>query len=147
MQYGAALKVLIESGEVKREDIIVQTKVGPKKTAAAFRTDLEKSFSLLGLEYIDLFSFHGLNRDFHINWILDNGEGGNCMDVVKEYVAAGKIRHIGFSTHAQTDCIVKAINSGAFSYVNLHYQYVGSYTASGGSDEFENSNLGAVKAT
>ena len=24
MQYGAALKVLIESGEVKREDIIVQ---------------------------------------------------------------------------------------------------------------------------
>ena len=48
-----------------------QTKVGPKKTAAAFRTDLEKSFSLLGLEYIDLFSFHGLvneNTNRHVGF-------------------------------------------------------------------------------
>jgi hypothetical protein len=37
-RYGAALRELLSSGEVKREDIIVQTKVGASKSAKAFRT-------------------------------------------------------------------------------------------------------------
>lgn len=146
LQYGDALKTLISSGEVKREDVIIQTKVPAKKTAAEFRKALETSWDLLGLDYIDLFAFHGLNRDFHIDWILNNGEDGNCMDVIQEYVQAGKIRHVGFSTHAQADVITKAIETGKFDYVNLHYQFVGSYTASGGGDLCENSNLSAVQA-
>jgi predicted aldo/keto reductase-like oxidoreductase len=36
----------------------------------------------------------------------------------------GKIRHIGFSTHAPTALILEAINTGRFDYVNLHYYYI-----------------------
>ena len=60
MQYGMALKTLLGSGEVKREDIIVQTKAGASSSAADFRQTLETCFSTLGLDYVDLFAFHGI---------------------------------------------------------------------------------------
>ncbi|CAM9141755.1 unnamed protein product, partial [Heterosigma akashiwo] len=57
----------------------------------------------------------------------------------------GKIGHVGFSTHAMTPLIVQAIETGEFDYVNLHYQYVGSYTASG-TGPATGGNLEAVRA-
>ena len=41
MQYCDALASLIDSGEIKREDIIVQTKVPPNKTNREFRKAME----------------------------------------------------------------------------------------------------------
>jgi hypothetical protein len=54
------------------------------------------------------------------------------MDVIEEYRAAGRIRHVGFSTHGSTDLIRRLIETDAFDYVNLHYHAFGSYTGSGG---------------
>jgi predicted aldo/keto reductase-like oxidoreductase len=51
--------------------------------------------------------------------------------VVEEYRKAGKVRWIGFSTHAYTGLVVQTIETGKFDYVNLHYHFVGSYTSSG----------------
>ena len=131
LQLGVALKQLFDTGVVKREDLIIQTKVGACSTAKEFRETLEKSFSLLKLDYIDLFAIHGLNLPHQYDWVFNNGDNGNCMDVIREFVAAGKIRHIGFSTHAPADLIRKCIETDAFSYVNLHYHYFGSYTTTG----------------
>ena len=50
---------------------------------------------------------------------------------MQEYVATGKIRHVGFSTHGATSLIYRAIATNKFDYVNIHYHYFGSYTASG----------------
>eukprot|EP01052_Picozoa_sp_SAG31_P001273 SAG31_NODE_42_length_31262_cov_46.416231_32_plen_82_part_00 len=44
-----------------------------------------------------------------------------------------------------TPAIVATINTGKFDYVNLHYHYIGSYTASGSGPE-RNANLAAVQA-
>ena len=130
LQFGAALNQLFTSGEVKREDILLQTKVGAKSTKAAFRKDLELSFELLQVDYVDFFSVHGINRDKHLKWVVDN-EDENNWDVIQEYLDAGKIRHVGFSSHGTTDLIAAAINTDKFSYANIHYHYFGSYTASG----------------
>jgi predicted aldo/keto reductase-like oxidoreductase len=46
---------------------------------------------------------------------------GGCLEVIREYQAKGKIRHVGFSTHGRTSTIVEAIETGVFDYVNLHY--------------------------
>ena len=117
-----------------RESFILQTKVVPQKDAAKFRELLERSFSELGLtqegDYVDLFSFHGVNKPCHLEWIIESN-----MEIVKEFQAAGKIRHVGFSTHGMAPFITQVIETGLFSYVNLHYQWVGSYTASGSGDE------------
>ena len=134
LQTGAALQQLFKEGEVKREDLIIQTKINAMNPKL-FRETIEKSFAMLQVDYIDLFSFHGLNLQYHYDLIFNNPSGGeNLMDIVNEYKAQGKIRHIGFSTHAQPKFIVKCIETDAFEYANVHYHAFGSYTASGGGD-------------
>lgn len=72
--------------------------------------------------YVDLFGLHGINNVQKIKWAL------GCMPILNEYKAAGKIKHIGFSTHGQTDIIIQAIKELDVEYVNLHYHFIGSYT-------------------
>jgi len=116
---------------VKREDLIIQTKVSAMK-AEDFRETFEKSLELLQVDYVDLFAFHGICMDFEYDLLFNNEDGENLIDIVKEYQAAGKIRHIGISTHGQPEQIRRFIETGQFEYANIHYHPLGSYTASGG---------------
>ena len=76
------------------------------------------SFETL-LDYVDLFAVHGLNTEEHLDWLFNHGDKGNLIDAVKELKAEGKIRSgIGFSTHAPTHVIKKAIETDAFDYLN-----------------------------
>ncbi|CAN0318645.1 unnamed protein product [Ectocarpus sp. 6 AP-2014] len=77
---------------------------------------------------MDIFSFHGINSLEQLDWTLR--EGG-CMEVVEEFRAKGKIRWVGFSTHAHADVIKATISSKKFDCMNIHYHFVGSYHASG----------------
>ena len=120
LQMGVAFKELFDSGFCKREDLIIQTKVNPKSTAKEFKEEIEKSFAFLQLDYVDLFSFHGLNREWCYDQLFNNGSKGNLYDVVEEYVKAGKIRFVGFSTHAPAHEIKRLIESDKFHYVSLH---------------------------
>jgi hypothetical protein len=129
LQLGVALKQLFMTGQVKREDLIIQTKVGPREDPQDFRKMLEECFERLQVDYLDLFGFHGLNGDWQ--WDMMFGGEDNCWNVIQEYKAAGKIRHIGFSTHGPTDLICRFIETDKFDYVNLHHHFCGSYTASG----------------
>mmetsp|Transcript_1704 Transcript_1704/g.2432 ORF Transcript_1704/g.2432 Transcript_1704/m.2432 type:complete len:666 (+) Transcript_1704:12-2009(+) len=131
LQIGQVLEDLYEEGVTKREDLILQTKVNPME-APKFRETLDKSFERLRTEYLDLFSFHGINLDSQFDLIFNNPDGENLIDIVREYQKEGKIRHVGFSTHGQPEIIKKCIDTDAFDYCNLHYHYFGSYTASGG---------------
>lgn len=101
-----------------RDAIIVQTKVGPTKDPAEFRDIFEKSMSLLRLDYIDLFAFHGVNNEECLENAL------RCMDTALDFQRRGRLRHIGFSTHGSNAFITKAIQTGAFDYVNLHWYYI-----------------------
>jgi len=131
VQIGQVLTDLYANGVCKREDLILQTKVNPMPSKK-FRQTLEKCYKDLRVDYIDVFSFHGLNMDYQYDLIFQNSEGENLIDIVKEYQAQGKIRHIGFSTHAQPELIRKCIETDAFECCNIHYHYFESYTASGG---------------
>lgn len=80
----------------KRDEIIVQTKVGPESEISTFVENFEKSMSLLQLDYVDIFSFHGINTDA----CLENTK--KCMDTALQWKKEGRIRDIGFSTHGPT---------------------------------------------
>jgi len=111
--------------------LILQTKVPLRPTAAEFREVIERSFRELQVDYVDLLGLHGLNLDAQYDLLYNNGDNGNLIDVVREYIAKGKIRHLGFSTHGRPDLIRRFVETGDFAYCNLHYHWVGSYTASG----------------
>src|SRR5215831_19981024 len=115
MQLGRILPTL------PREKIIVQTKVSPKATAKEFLKTFDTSMKYLGLEHVDLFSFHGINNRELLDWTLRKR---GCLDAARQLQRDGRVRFIGFSTHATTDVILETIGSGEFDYVNLHWYFV-----------------------
>jgi predicted aldo/keto reductase-like oxidoreductase len=107
--------------QLKREKLIVQTKVAPFATPAEFLRTFEQSMKHLRLDYVDLLSFHGINHRQHLDWTLRKG---GCLEAARQLQRDGRCRHIGFSTHATTDVILDAVNSGEFAYFNVHWYFV-----------------------
>ncbi len=101
-----------------RDQLIVQTKIPPCESSEEFLSKFETSMDALRLDRIDLFSFHGINNDALLEQALQR------LPVVRRLQNDGRIGHIGFSTHAAPDTIVKAIRTGEFEYVNLHWYFV-----------------------
>ncbi|MGI0486333.1 aldo/keto reductase [Pantanalinema rosaneae CENA516] len=104
-----------------RDRLIVQTKVSPEPDPEKFRSKLETSLANLQLPYVDLLGIHGINTPELIDWTV---KPGGCLEVVRQFQKAGKIRFVGFSTHAPTEVIVQAIATDQFDYVNLHWYYI-----------------------
>ena len=104
-----------------RDSFRLQTKGAPTEDPREFERNLEESFALLRVAHVDLFSFHGLNNARQVERTL---RAGGCWEVAEHWQRAGRIRHIGFSTHGPTRLILDAIASGRFEYLNLHYYYI-----------------------
>jgi predicted aldo/keto reductase-like oxidoreductase len=104
-----------------RDKIIVQTKVGPKPTAREFLRTFETSMDYLRLDYVDLLSLHGINNRELLKYSLQKN---GCLAAARKLQKEGRARFIGFSTHATTDIILEAVNSGEFDYINLHWYFV-----------------------
>jgi predicted aldo/keto reductase-like oxidoreductase len=115
MQLGSVLP------QLPREKIIVQTKVAPMPDTKDFLATFEKSMNYLKLDYVDLLSLHGINNRQHLH---DSLKPGGCLEAARRLQAEGRARHIGFSTHATTDIILEAVNSGRFDYMNVHWYFV-----------------------
>ena len=115
MQLGLVLPTL------PREKIIVQTKVSPKATAKEFLETFETSICHLRLDEVDLLALHGINNRQLLEWTLKKD---GCLAAARQLQKDGRVRHIGFSTHATTDVILETIQTGEFDYVNLHWYFV-----------------------
>jgi hypothetical protein len=115
----------LQLGEVlatlPRDRILVQTKVAPQPTARKFLDLFERSMKHLRLEYVDLLALHGINHRTLLEWSL--GKQG-CVAAARQLQQAGRVRHVGFSTHATTDVILAAVRSGEFDFLNLHWYFV-----------------------
>ena len=100
---------------------ILQTKIPPRDDPAAFEAELERSFSLLAVERVELLAVHGLNLPEHLEQTL---RPGGCMEVLRRWQADGAIGHVGFSSHGPLELLLEAIASDAFDYINLHWYYI-----------------------
>jgi predicted aldo/keto reductase-like oxidoreductase len=113
---GLALKSL----SLSREEIYITTKLPPTQDARQMREWIDQSLSHLQLDYLDCLAIHGLNTREHLAWIKDDA---GCLQAVRKAREAGKIRHLGFSTHGSLELIEEAINTNLFEFINLHYYY------------------------
>ena len=104
-----------------RDSFILQTKIVPTEDPRDFERFFAESLQRLRVSHVDLFSLHGLNNATVLGRAL---RSSGCLEVAERLRCEGKIRHIGFSTHAPTALILEAINTGRFDYVNLHYYYI-----------------------
>lgn len=107
--------------KLPREKIIVQTKVWPNEDPKVFLQNFEKSMSYLKLDYVDLMSFHGVNDQTTLDQTVLRG---GCMEVARRLQKEGRVRFIGFSTHATEKVITQAVNTSEFDYFNVHWYFV-----------------------
>jgi predicted aldo/keto reductase-like oxidoreductase len=115
MQLGKVLPTL------PRDKIIVQTKVAPQDSADEFLKIFDRSMKYLRLGHVDLLALHGINN----RKLLHNSlKKGGCVAAARKLQKEGRVRFLGFSTHATTDIILEAIASDEFDYVNLHWYFV-----------------------
>ncbi len=115
MQLGKILPTL------PREQLIVQTKICPQADPQGFRAEFDKSMAYLGLDHVDLLGIHGINNE---ETLAQTIRPGGCLDEVRKLQQEGRVRFVGFSTHGSTQIITKAIKTGEFDYVNLHWYYI-----------------------
>ncbi|PSO56128.1 MAG: oxidoreductase [Cyanobacteria bacterium QH_6_48_35] len=114
---GQALKAELS---VPREQLHITTKLPPTPDADQMRQWIDHSLERLQLDYLDGLAIHGINTWEHLAWVK---EERGCMEAITEAVADGRVRHVGFSTHATLDIILAAIETDLFEFVNLHYYY------------------------
>jgi hypothetical protein len=103
-QITAALHELMEEGEIKREDFILQTKLVPADTKA-FMKNWDATWSNVGekMGYIDLL---GVHAPADVDEKLQD-----TIAICKQLQKEGKIRHIGFSTHGSSEQIMALLNT------------------------------------
>jgi len=113
--------------KLPRDQIIVQTKVHPGEDPAKFTPDFEDSLKRLNLDYVDLFSLHGIND----RAVLERATApGGAFEQAQKLREQGKCRFVGLSTHGPLDVITDVVRFGeprighGFDYMNLHYYYI-----------------------
>jgi len=110
-----------------RQDLIVQTKIGPEDDPKTFVSNFMASLDRLNLDHVELLAIHGINNDQTLQQSIR--EGG-CLDAARELQRKGLCKHVGFSTHGPLRTILDAINAdprdapSAFDYVNVHWYYI-----------------------
>ena len=101
-----------------RDSILVQTKVAPEMDVAKFTAHFEDSMARLHMDYVDIFSFHGVNSRAAFDATKV------CLDQALQWKKEGRVRNVGFSTHGSRELILDTIELGAFDHINLHWYYI-----------------------
>ena len=114
-EIGAVIKNL------PRNSFILQTKASPRGNTNEFLKRIEESLKLLHVNYLDLFAIHGINNAELLHYTLQKK---GCLEAALKLREEGLVRHVGFSTHGPIDVILKAVKSGGFEFVNLHWYYI-----------------------
>jgi len=103
----------------RRHQVIVATKTAARDRATALQ-HLELSLKRLNTDYLDLWQLHNVSTPEAYDQVL--GPGG-AMEAAEEALRAGKIRHIGISSHS-LDMALKAVPSGRFETIQFPFNFV-----------------------
>jgi uncharacterized protein len=107
--------------KLPREKLIVQTKVAPMANPKDFVKTFCRSMDYLQLDHVELVSLHGVNNRALLEYSL---RPDGCLEAARKLQKEGRCRWVGFSTHATTDIILEAVESGGFDYMNVHWYFV-----------------------
>ena len=113
--FGHALKEL----GVPRKQFKMMTKGAPM-SGDETRSLVEEQLEALDLDYVDFYGWHGINNKELLKIAVEKNGPVETLHRLKD---EGLIRHVGFSTHAPLDTILDAMQTGLFSFINLHYYY------------------------
>lgn len=103
----------------QRHQVVIATKT-PARDARGAQEHLDLSLNRLQVETIDLWQFHNVSTLEAYEQVL--GPGG-AMETARRAQEAGKIRHIGITSHSM-DMALKAVPSGYFETIQFPFNFV-----------------------
>jgi len=104
-----------------RKSFTIATKGKANLHSETFEADYEEllntSLRRLQMDYVDIYFAHGIDN-------LEDFTNPRMINVLKKFKDSGKVRHIGFSTHAnKPEQIDAAIKAGIFEVCLLSYNF------------------------
>jgi len=103
----------------RREQVVIATKTTARDRATA-QEHLELSLKRLNTDTIDLWQFHNVSTFEALEQVL--GPNG-AMEAAQEALQAGKIRHIGITSHSM-DVALKTVTSDQFETIQFPFNFV-----------------------
>ena len=79
----------------RREDLVIASK-SASRTGEAVAADLETSLKNLRTDYVDLYQFHNVSSEENLQAVF---APGGPYEIVRKARDAGKVRHIGITSH------------------------------------------------
>ncbi len=119
MKSEKAYGLAFEEMELPRDSYYLMTK-GAAMTARDMRAMVNEQMELLKTNYFDFYGWHGMNTQ---EIFQQSCAPGGPVEELLKMKREGIIGHVGFSSHAPVDVISRAIETGMFDFVNLHYYY------------------------
>lgn len=113
-------KVLRDELRVPRHSYYLMTKGNPN-TYDETKRRVEEQLTTLKTDYFDFYGWHGINNKDNFNIACQKGGPVEALLKLKD---EGIIKHVGFSTHAPVELIIRAIETDLFEFMNLHYYYI-----------------------
>lgn len=102
-----------------RDKIVIATKT-LQRTAEGVAAHLENSLVKLRTDYLDLFQLHQIAQEK--DWQAVTAPGGALEAVIKAK-EAGKIRHVGVTSH-NLEMAVKLVKTGLFSSIQFPFNLI-----------------------
>jgi len=102
-----------------RDKVVIATKT-IRRDAAAAAQHIDNSLIKLRTDYIDLFQMHQIAHEE--DWQAVTAPGG-AMEAVLKAKEAGKVRHIGVTSHSLAMAI-KLVKSGLFSTIQFPFNFI-----------------------
>ncbi len=117
--YGSSEERIGRAIAGRRKGLVIATK-SPAREAAPFREQMELSFRRLGVDHIDLFQFHNVSTAEDLEKVL---APGGPLDIAREAKAAGRIGHIGVTSH-KLEMALQMVDSGLFETLMFPFNYI-----------------------
>ena len=107
-----------------RDKVVIATKT-IRRDAASATEQIENSLRMLRTDYIDLYQLHQIAHEDE--WQAVTAPGG-ALDAVVKAKAAGKVRHIGVTSH-NLKMAIKLVRTKLFSTIQFPFNFIESDAA------------------
>lgn len=103
----------------RRDKVVLATKTG-RRDAQGANEHLENSLKMLQTDYLDLYQFHQVSKQE--DWQAITAPGG-ALEAVSKAKEAGKIRHLGITSHSY-EMALKLVKTGMFESVMFPFNFI-----------------------
>ena len=108
----------------RREGLFIATKSGARNREGV-EEHLKLSLERLGVDYIDLYQFHGVSDSNTLDMVLDSN---GPIAVAEEAKRAGVVRHIGITSHSM-EIAKAAVKTDRFETLMFPFNFITSEPA------------------